>query len=67
MAAQTVRAMDLKDAVAKRPVPGKTLYKERVRRVCKTKAAQAVAANCARSLKIVCKIIVAKKGAASGC
>ena len=62
-----LRAMDLKDAVAKRPVLGKTAYKARVRRVCQTKAAQVVAANCARSLKKVCKIILKNEGAASGC
>ena len=46
-----LRAMDLRDAVAKRPVLGKTAYKVRVRNVCRTRAAQKVAASCAKSLR----------------
>ena len=61
-----LRAMDLKDAVAKRPVLGKTAYKARVRNLCRSKQAQAVASNHAKSLKGVCRIILQKKGGASG-
>ena len=57
-----LRAMDLKDAVAKRPVLGKTAYKARVRAVCRSKKAQAVAASQSKILKRVCKAIVAKRG-----
>ena len=62
-----LRAMDLADAVAKRPVLGKTAYVARVRRVLKTKKAQLVAASCAKGLKKVCREVVRKKGAGSSC
>ena len=58
--------VDLRDAVAKRPVLGKTAYRARVRRLCQTKKAQKVAGNHARALKGVCRIILRKKGAHSG-
>ena len=61
-----LRAMDLRDAVAKRPVPGKTAYRARVRRLCQTKKAQKVAGNHARARRGVCCIILQKKGAHSG-
>jgi len=57
--------MDLADAVAKRPVLGKTAYTARVRRVLKSKKAQGVAARCANSLRSVCEIVDKKRGAAS--
>ena len=59
-----LRALDLADAVAKRPVLGKTAYKARVQRV-KGQKAQRVAANCAISLRKKCREVVLKKGAAS--
>ena len=46
--------------------PRKTEYKARVRRVLKSKKAQAVAAKMAKDLKRVCRAIVKKGGAASG-
>ena len=61
-----LRAMDLRDAVAKRPVLRKTAYRARVRRLCQTKKAQKVAGNHARALKGVCRTILQKKGAHSG-
>ena len=61
-----LRAMDLRDAVAKRPVLRKTAYRARVRRLCQTKKAQKVAGNHARALEGVCRIILQKKGAHSG-
>ena len=61
-----LRALDLRDAVAKRPVLGKTAYRARVRAVCKSARAQQKAANIANGLKKVCKVVLAKKGAASG-
>ena len=59
-----LRAMDLKDAVAKRPVLSKMAYTQRVRCVLKTKKAQTTAANIALRLKKNCKMIVAGGGAA---
>jgi hypothetical protein len=55
----------LQDAVAKRPVLGKAAYKERIKRICKSKRAQSVAVNIAGGLKKVCLEVVANKGAAS--
>lgn len=60
-----LRAMDLADAVAKRPVLGKTAYVARVKRLVKTKWFQKTSANCALGLKKVCREVVAKKGHAS--
>ena len=60
-----LRAMDLKDAVAKRPVLGKMAYKSRVRSVCSSQQAQRVAMACARGLKKVCREVIRKKGAAT--
>ena len=61
-----LRAMDLRDAVAKRPVLRKTAFRAPVRRLCQTKKAQKVAGNHARALKGVCRMILQKKGAHSG-
>ena len=58
--------MDLRDLQEQRPVPGKLAYKERVRRLLKTKRAQTVAANYARSWHGVCKLVAKNKGGASG-
>ena len=60
-----LRQLDLQDAVAKRPVLGKAAYKERIKRICKSKRAQSVAVNIAGGLKKVCLEVVANKGAAS--
>ena len=59
-------AMDLSDAVKKRPVLGKTAYAARIRRVVKTKKAQDVAKSYAESFKSTCRLVVQKKGAHSG-
>eukprot|EP00973_Karenia_brevis_P078668 10919323-Karenia_brevis.AAC.1 len=50
-----LRRMDLSDAVSNRPALGKTAYRERVRRVIKSKWAQKIASNCAAGLRRVCK------------
>ena len=50
-----LRAMDLADAVAKRPVLNKTAYKARVRRVIKSVRSQTVAGNSAKGLRGTCK------------
>ena len=60
-----LRAMDLADAVAKRPVLGKMAYTQRVRGVLKQKKAQNVAKACALGLKKVCREILKKRGAAT--
>ena len=57
--------MDLKDAVAKRPVLGKMAYRSRVRSVCSSQQAQRVAKACARGLKMVCREVVRKEEAAT--
>ena len=59
-----LRAMDLKDAVARRPVLNKFAYKERVRRVCAGRKCQKVAANCAKSFRKTCRRVVDAGGAA---
>lgn len=61
-----LRRLDLLDLKNKRPVMSKVQYKQRVKRVCKTKRAQVVASNYAKSLKRVCKLVIEKKGAHSG-
>jgi len=61
-----LRALDLADAVAGRPVLGKTAYRERVRRVLSSAKAQTVAKNQANTLRKVCKAVVKKKGGATG-
>jgi hypothetical protein len=60
-----LRALDLKDALAKRKPLSKTAYRRRVRAVCRSPEAKAVAAACANGLVRVCKEVVSKKGAAS--
>ena len=59
-----LRAMDLKDAVAKKPVLTKAAYKERIRRVCMSRKCQAVAGNCAKSFRRTCRRVVDAGGAA---
>jgi hypothetical protein len=59
-----LRAMDLKDAIAKRPILGKTAYGEHVRRILKIKKAQQVGKNIANSLHKSCRMVLKAKGAA---
>ena len=61
-----LRAMDLKDCLAKRPVLSKEQYKARVRNLVKTKRAQSAAASIGKGLKKVCRQVLKNKGAASG-
>ena len=63
---KTLRKMDLKDAMAKKAPLGKMVYKERVRGVCRSKKAQTVASNYAKSFRKACAAVVKEKGAASG-
>ena len=59
-----LRAMDLKDAVAGRPVLGKMAYIARVRRVCATKKAQTVGKNVSLRLKKACQMVIKARGRA---
>ena len=56
-------ASDLADLKARRATPGKTVYRERVRRLCHSQRAQTVAGNIARSWHKTCKAVVKAKGA----
>ena len=60
-----LRALDLRDAVNKTAVLGKTAYKERVRRVVKTQKAMTVAGRVTLRLRKVCKEVLKKRGAAT--
>ena len=60
-----LKAMDLADAVAKKPVLGKTAYMMRIRSVVKSKRFQVMAANVARGLRKTCREVVRKRGAAA--
>ena len=57
--------MDLADAVAQRPLLGKTTYKLRVRRLVRSCSFQRIAANVALGLKKTCKEVMLKRGAAA--
>ena len=59
-----MRAMDLADLVARRPVLGKTAYKARIKKLLKSQRAQKVAKNFASNLRTVAARVVKKKGAA---
>ena len=61
-----LRRRELQDLVAKRPALGKMAYKIRVRGILRSRKAQEVAMRQAKTLQKVCKIVVKKKGAASG-
>ncbi len=58
-------ARDLSDAVAKRPALDKAGYANRVRAICRTPRAQAVAAACSKSLRKTCAEVIRLKGAAT--
>ena len=60
-----LRKLDLKDAVAKRPVLTRMAYRERVKRVLKTRKAQTVARNCTLGLRNVCRKVVRGGGVAT--
>ena len=61
-----LRAMDLCDAMAKRPVLGKTAFKARSRKLYQPKKAQETAADAAKSLKETCPLVLKNSDAASG-
>jgi transposase len=60
-----LRALDLADLVAKRPIVGRVAFKARVRRVLSSVRAKEVAAKCVRGLKKVAAEVVRKRGAAT--
>ena len=64
---KTLRTRDLADAVAGRPALGKPAWRARVKRVIQSRRAQAVASNCAKSMRKVCREVVKQKGAATKC
>ena len=55
-------ALDLQDATAGRPTLSKAAYRERVRAVCQSRRAQAVAIACHRGLRRVCQRVVNARG-----
>ena len=59
-----LRALDLKDAKEKRPVPEKPYYRQRVRAVMKSAKSRTVARNIMRGFQRKCAKIVALGGAA---
>ena len=59
-----LRRMDLADFAAKRAVLGRTAYRERIRRLCRSEAAQTVAKNFFNGLANVKKRVLDAKGAA---
>ena len=61
-----LRKMDLADAARHRPALDKPAYRKRVRRVLGTNKMQNMATKCAGSLKKVCKVVLEKKGRATG-
>ena len=61
-----LRAMDLSDAVKKKRPLNKFAYRERIKRVLKSPKAQQVAATQAKTYRRVCRMVIKKKGAATG-
>ena len=61
-----LRRRDLLDLKQKRPVLGKTAYRQRVRSILRTRKAEIAAGNMARGLREVCRRVVKNKGAHSG-
>ena len=59
-----LRALDLADAVAGRPVLSKRAYTQRVRRVLKSDKAQTSAKNIAKRFRKTCRAVIQAGGAA---
>ena len=59
-----LRRMGLADLAAKRAVLGRTAYRERIRRLCRSEAAQTVAKNFFNGLANVKKPVLDANGAA---
>ena len=60
-----LKALDLEDLVKKRPLLGRTAYRERVKRILRTKKAHEVAANCASGLPKVAREVKRRNGAST--
>ena len=60
-----LRALDLKDALRRRPSLGKLAYKARVRTVLQSRSAQTAAKNIVKAYRKTCQEIVRTGGAAS--
>ena len=60
-----LRAMDLQDLTAQRPIVKKAGLRARVRALCRSQEAQRVGRNCAGGLRRVCREVVRKGGAAT--
>ena len=58
-----LRRLDLGDLREGRPPLTKALYRQRVRNLCQTHRAQRAAGAFAKSLRAICKEVVAKRGA----
>ena len=63
-ARKQLRAMDLADLKAGRPVPGRTAYVERIKRLLRKPAAQQVAKNFFFGLRSTAKLVHKAKGCA---
>jgi len=59
-----MRVRDLRDLANRTPVLGKTMYRERIRRLLRTAKAQQVATNFAKNFRTVCRRVIKAKGAA---
>ena len=62
---RALRALDLADCVAGRPVLTRQQYTARIRTVARSQRAQRVAAACAMGLRRVCQEVQRRKGAAT--
>jgi hypothetical protein len=60
-----LRAMDLRDLVAKRPAASRAVFKQRVRDLFRTAKSRSVASACTLGLRKVATEVVRKNGAAS--
>ena len=61
-----MRAKDLADLVAGRPVLGRTAYKQRLQRLLRTAKAKEVAGNTMKNLRKTCLVVSKRGGRASG-
>ena len=59
-----MRDRDLRDLASGKPVLGKMMYRERLKRFLRTVKAQRVAKNLAGNFRTVCKRVIKAKGAA---
>ena len=60
-----LRAVELQDLAARRPALSKAAYQQRVRRICRSAAAQRAASAIAQNFRRTCQEVVRKRGAAA--